>query len=425
MAQTSSRQNRQRAEQHRTVETRNDKISRNITINTACQFLSNKSDIREEILISKIMSHRLLMKDPISFHAVTLLASASGARIGFLGSSVDEMKPCRRQVHECPFAPGMKPRSGRPNMNGTSSSVSAVGYLAAGRPPSRVPQADDHMCKSWRQKKTCPRKDKNLPCAFTHPDDHVPKPNVCFEFTRTGHCSRGTLCRFQHGAVSSTPASDPPAASAPAAPAAASLPGASAAAPATARPSAPKPVSVRPSTSVANASAAAPKATASIKNKKRSRLEESPPDADQSSVDIMDTGDDVDQSTSAAASVQQSTSTAPSTPAKKHKHASTKPNAAAAAASSVAGIPTSSTRWSAIMDEHDDTEEKSVSIPPPATTRRPLAAASSSTSTVPVSSLGSIASSTKPTVTRGRPTKTSSMGGTTPVRSSSTSSHRE
>jgi hypothetical protein len=168
---------------------------------------------------------RLLMKDLISFHAVTLLASACGARIGFLGSSVDEMKPCRRvtllfdvsssesdevrmeqiltrlapvvsmhksllfseptivqtkdrhrecfecgclaQVHECPFAPGMKPTSGRPNMNGTSASASAVGSLAAGRPPSHVPQADDHMCKSWRQKKTCPRKDKNLPCAFS------------------------------------------------------------------------------------------------------------------------------------------------------------------------------------------------------------------------------------------------------------------
>jgi hypothetical protein len=177
------------------------------------------------------------MKDPISFHAVSLLASASGARIGFLGSRVDELKPCRRvtllfdvssgesdemrmeqiltrlgpavsmhksllyseptivrtkdrhrecrecgclaQMHECPFAPGMKPTSGRPNMNGTSGSVPAVGSLAAGRPPSRVPQADDHMCKSWRQKKTCPRKEKNLPCAFTHPDDHVPKPNVC------------------------------------------------------------------------------------------------------------------------------------------------------------------------------------------------------------------------------------------------------
>jgi hypothetical protein len=143
---------------------------------------------------------------------------------------------CLAQLHECPFAPGMKPTSGRPNMNGTSASASAVGSLAAGRPPSRVPQADDHMCKSWRQK-TCPRKEKNLPCAFAHPGDHVPKPNVCFEFTRTGHCSRGTLCRFQHGAASSTPASDPPAVSAPAAPAAAApLPGASAAAPAAARP---------------------------------------------------------------------------------------------------------------------------------------------------------------------------------------------
>jgi hypothetical protein len=328
---------------------------------------------------------------------------------------------CLAQVHECPFAPGMKPTSGQPNMNGTSSSASAVGPLAVGRPPSRVPQADDHMCKSWRQKKTCPRKDKNLPCAFAHPDDHVPKPNVCFEFTRTGHCSRGTLCRFQHGAVSSTPSSDQPTASAPAAPAAASLPGASAASPAAARPSAPKPVSVRPPTSVANASVAAPKATASTKNKKRSRLEESPPDADQSSIDMTDTGEVADQSTSVAALVQQSTSSAPSTPAKKHKHASTKPTAAAVA-SSVADIPTSSTRWSAIMDEHDDTEEKSVSIPPPATAHRPAASA---TSSVPVSSLGSIASPTKPTVTRGRPTKTSSTGGTTPARSSSTSSHRE
>jgi hypothetical protein len=327
---------------------------------------------------------------------------------------------CLAQVQECPFAPGVKPTSGRPNMNGTSASASAVGPLAVGRPPSRVPQADDHMCKSWRQKKTCPRK-KNLPCAFAHPGDHVPKPNLGFEFTRTGHCSRGTLCRFQHGAVSSSPSSDQPAVSVPAAPAAASLPSASAAAPAAARLSAPKPVSVRPPTSVDNAPAAAPKATASTKNKKRSRREESPPDADQSAVDMMDTGDGVDQSTSVAATVQQSTSSAPSTPAKKHKHASTKPTAAAAAASSVAGIPTSSTRWSAIMDEHDDTEEKSVSIPPPATARR----ASSSTSSVPVSSLGSIASPTKPTVTRGRPTKTSSTGGTTPARSSSTSSHRE
>jgi hypothetical protein len=36
---------------------------------------------------------RLLMKGLISFHAVSLLALASGARIGFLGSNVDEMKP--------------------------------------------------------------------------------------------------------------------------------------------------------------------------------------------------------------------------------------------------------------------------------------------------------------------------------------------
>jgi hypothetical protein len=197
------------------------------------------------------------------------------------------------------------------------------------------------------QEKTCPRKEKNLPCAFAHPDDHAPKPNVCFEFTRTGHCSRGTLCRFQHGAVSSTPASDPPAVSAPAAPTAASLPGASAVAPAAARPSAP--------TSVANASAAAPKAMASTKNKKRSRCEESLPDEGQSAVDMMDIGNDVDQSTSAAASAQQSISSAPPTPAKEHKHALTRPTATAAA-SSVAGVPTNSTRWSSIMDEHDDTE---------------------------------------------------------------------
>jgi hypothetical protein len=157
-----------------------------------------------ECIMYNGLAIRLLMKDPISFHAVSLLASASGARIGFLGSSVDEMKPCRRvtllfdvqasqsddevsmeqiltrlapvvsmhksllfseptvvhtkdrhrecrecgrlaQMHECPFAPGMKPTSGRPNMNGTSASASAVGPLAAGRPPSRVPQADDHM----------------------------------------------------------------------------------------------------------------------------------------------------------------------------------------------------------------------------------------------------------------------------------------
>jgi hypothetical protein len=59
----------------------------------------------------------------------------------------------------------------------------------------------DHMCKSWRQKKACPRLDAGLPCDFDHPADYVVQPKLCHQFTRTGHCNHGTTCRYEHSAA--------------------------------------------------------------------------------------------------------------------------------------------------------------------------------------------------------------------------------
>ena len=62
----------------------------------------------------------------------------------------------------------------------------------AGAAPER-----DSVCLSWSRNKTCPRQERQEHCRFQHPANFVVKSKqVCFYFRDTGHCARGSACKF-------------------------------------------------------------------------------------------------------------------------------------------------------------------------------------------------------------------------------------
>ncbi|MDR3734993.1 MAG: hypothetical protein P4L10_05570 [Acidobacteriaceae bacterium] len=55
----------------------------------------------------------------------------------------------------------------------------------------------DPVCRSWRHKQSCPRRERNEHCRFQHPANLVAKPKqVCFDFRDSGYCARGSACKF-------------------------------------------------------------------------------------------------------------------------------------------------------------------------------------------------------------------------------------
>ena len=185
---------------------------------------------------------RFLFKEPVSYHAMTTLVQTVGARAGYLGRGIDELKPDRRvtlllgdalqvnhdhsklvaavreyrallfqepypvqckdryrechlcgslnSAHECPFVTGHKPLA-----------PAADQRHRAGGAPSSAPAAVESgdMCRAWHATKVCPRKAKGQRCMFKHPEDHVAVVGVCFRERDRGRCDISG-CKFQHQA---------------------------------------------------------------------------------------------------------------------------------------------------------------------------------------------------------------------------------
>ena len=384
---------------------------------------------------------RLLMKEPVSYHAMTTLAADAGARIGYLGSSVEELKPSRRVTllfdvphgeesagqteglvsrmeevikkhksllyeeptivqaknrhrecrecgsmvapHECVFASFMGGRDRRapapPSSTHTSRSTTRG---SAG-------DHDVNMCKSWRQLKKCPRMEKGVPCLFSHPEGHMPKSNACYAFTNTGHCPRGTTCTFKHVATeaqlaTAANASVAPTLGVPEQPPAPSPP----LNPTPLPPAAP--VQSSPSTSTVAA------------RKKRGRSH----NGDANMGEHMREEDAAEGPASPSSSPSRQP---PSTPSKKQRQETT----------AITGIPSHSTRWSTMTADEEEEEEEGNSDPPPPTPPAPP----STSGWGRMAPSASTASPSKPT--RGRPpTRAPSNGGAAATRASSTSSQR-
>lgn len=191
---------------------------------------------------------RLVMKKPLSYAETKRITAATNARIGYLGSGVEERVPSRRvtllfepaadiqneqayqthivaslasaldslaarellhgppcvvdtkhrmrecrecgsmqgSAHACPFM-----------LSGGSTGVSAPSSHPAILHPS--PQRSD-VCFSWAKSKTCPRLLQGKVCPHKHPEDIVPTGNPCYQFQRAGRCSR-PQCKFDHPAA--------------------------------------------------------------------------------------------------------------------------------------------------------------------------------------------------------------------------------
>ncbi len=182
---------------------------------------------------------RFLFKETASFHAVQQLVKMAGARAGFLGASMEELKPSRRvtllfdvidaktgaekdlsiiigrvkevagglDLHVNPYAVDVKDRQREcrecgdmnsphecPFSNFKPKAMSHVLSIA-----SRSPEQKD-MCQGWFTRKFCPRQDRGALCPFKHPPEHVAVlgTSVCHQFRATGHCSRGSSCPLAH-----------------------------------------------------------------------------------------------------------------------------------------------------------------------------------------------------------------------------------
>ena len=191
------------------------------------------------------------------------LQQRTGARAGFLGSSMDDLQPSRRltllfdiqeedaaalqalvlrvepvilelkalsalhqppcfvntrdrtreckecgnldKAHDCPFMPAMRLAQSlrRP------AAPQPADPSQPQRPAAAAPalQPDDKMCRAWRRSATCPRQQQ---CKWEHPPDHQPQFKPCFSFRDSGHCDKGDLCRFMHGSqLPAAPAPEP------------------------------------------------------------------------------------------------------------------------------------------------------------------------------------------------------------------------
>lgn len=104
--------------------------------------------------------------------------------------------------HVCPFSMQHGPtpfRSQRPAASVTAPAAAPQQSSSRDRASdARACSASSDstgVCRSWRRNKTCPRLDKQQRCEFLHPEQQE-QTNVCFEWQRTGRCSRGLVCRF-------------------------------------------------------------------------------------------------------------------------------------------------------------------------------------------------------------------------------------
>ena len=351
---------------------------------------------------------RFLFKETCSFHGMKQLVAITKARAGFLGSSIDEMKPSHRvtllfdgadgteeamkdivarvkigasacvllspprpmdvrdrkrecfqcgemeKPHECPFARKLQTNTGAHN------NTRPVSFLQQG--PGHGGASTAEMCHSWRATKKCTKKERGVPCPFAHPPEHVPTSQggggqgVCFHFQERGHCNRGTTCTFKHQAPSAphvqvaTVAAPQPTAAAPSA--------VSTAAPA-------------PPVAAAAPSSSPVRTSSSRKNSKRVRAQES-----------KEALEDADP--------------APSDPqpiSKKSKASTVSP--------ATAGIPQNTNRYAAVAPDADagddvdadmEEEKQPTPLPPPVS---PLRATRTLSTTAPLSSLSTISSPLK------------------------------
>ena len=383
---------------------------------------------------------RLLMKDPISYHSMTTLASVAGARVGYLGSSVDEMKPSHRvtllfglsneidgvseeainqqliaimptyrsllfsapvpvevkhrmsecrecgaldRPHECPFASGALGRSGMAAMmmNGHSSGSVHPSVATSRQLPSAAAAAsnsDARMCNSWRASKKCPRREKGIVCTWTHPMDFEPNDRTCWSFRDEGHCAKGTTCLFVH--------KQPTAPVAPAVVVAVVAPGprveVAAAAPSTPVVSdVPPPSSNMDGHSVASALSLVLASNQSAPSKQAAESTKVPrAKRGRPQSEVENGGAVVDVGSMETDSTREKN--APATPSKKQRA-----SAGSASQQRSTGIPIHATAFGALNNDDDDEEEQKQGAPPPG--------ARASEARAPVSSLSSIASPTK------------------------------
>jgi hypothetical protein len=340
---------------------------------------------------------RLLFKTPAPYSTLVVLVRETGAKVGYLGSGVDEFSPNHKitllfadaseqdeesitrvltqagpvvaafrsllhcapdivrpkdrknecnacgsltRAHQCPFALGGQPAAARMHQQSQARGGAAPARVEVSRDaaaaPARAPP--DSMCKSWRLRKACPRLERGEQCSFDHPPTHVPAVRTCNPYMNTGHCTRGTTCGYAH----------PPRVSAP--PAAAPVAQASALGGA----AQPAPVPSAPASSNAPAAAASMPAAA-FPPPAASAAAASPtpapsPSATSKALKRKQNGATAD-TTPAAASVSDSEERKTGGSSKKSKH---NQPAAAAAASSLMGIPVHKTSWGDMQDDVED-----------------------------------------------------------------------
>lgn len=202
---------------------------------------------------------RLLFKKPVPFSVLASLLQRTGAKTGYLGSSLEDLTPSHKvtllfdiksddesgigwmlqrmqpiveeyhallhsapdivkpkdrkseckdcgsvtREHECPFMVAQQPNTARrfqhTRGNNNSSSVAAASAGPTAGPRPRV-AVEDKMCKAWRYSKSCHRLNRKEHCSFEHPAGHTVVVKECYSFTNTGHCNRGTVCGYEHSA---------------------------------------------------------------------------------------------------------------------------------------------------------------------------------------------------------------------------------
>ena len=205
---------------------------------------------------------RLPMKHPMSFHGMTQLVSILGARCGFIGSNMEEMKPSRRvtllfdinatdlaqladvvtriasvitsqqldlfdtpyhleniqhrstecvecgstdRTHACHFRQSFlgsaAAHAPQPRVGAASASHAPPAAVLVARHGGALDSSSLNMCRAWFKSKTCPRKEKGQQCKYDHPPQHTRPDNTCFQFSQHGSCNRGEACRFIHAAA--------------------------------------------------------------------------------------------------------------------------------------------------------------------------------------------------------------------------------
>ena len=373
---------------------------------------------------------------------ITPLVAALRSRLHQAPSVVrpmDRGRECREcgqmnKPHECPFM--INRTVTRVAMAAAASTPSSSSSLSLPLPASssssspstssRSPAASaDAMCRSWRRTKTCPRRAKGLPCPYSHPEDHT-NVKFCFDFAQYGHCSRGTLCKYEHvqkqnnkqttqeqtnkNTTNNVTHTQTAAASVATSSTANTMnqnnmSSAAAAATKSSSPSQAPTVTVRNQTAAAAASSSSTVAetgssSSSNNNNNLSRVKRKQSAADHDSAQQLDetkSNNDRDSNHPAAA--------AAASPQKRRKDTT----AAAAASSSSSSSSSSSlcytTLWSEMDDDDDDDEEEANTMHHPTSRGRPKKQPAAA---VPTSSLSSITSPAKlPTRTSSTPTSTS------------------